>query len=122
MVTGHTYQVDAAMLAGAHGAVPVMANLIPGIYARIYKAAVAQDWVAAAELQVEALRYEALVQTWDPGGAVFGVFFGATKTALKELGIIDHARAGAPYPGATDEQRDRIRGILEDLGVTVRSG
>jgi 4-hydroxy-tetrahydrodipicolinate synthase len=104
IVTGHTYLADAAFMMGAAGCVPVLANLIPATYANIRRAAELGDWESARKFQDEAVVLDRIVRHWEPRVSVFGNFFGAAKTVLRLLGVIDCANPGHPYPLPTVEQ------------------
>jgi 4-hydroxy-tetrahydrodipicolinate synthase len=117
IVTGHTYLADAAFMMGAVGCVPVLGNLIPATYARIRRAADEGDWAAARRLQDEAVILDRIVRRWEPRVSVFGNFFGAAKTVLRLLGVIDCANPGNPYPWPTAEQENHVRAELQRLGI-----
>jgi 4-hydroxy-tetrahydrodipicolinate synthase len=117
IVTGHTYLADAAFMMGAVGCVPVLGNLIPATYANIRRAADEGDWAAARRYQDEAVILDRIVRRWEPRVSIFGNFFGAAKTVLRLLGVIDCANPGHPYPWPTAEQEDRVRAELLRLGL-----
>jgi 4-hydroxy-tetrahydrodipicolinate synthase len=117
IVTGHTYLADAAFMMGADGCVPVLGNLVPATYANIRKAAARKDWVSARAFQDEAVVLDRIIRTWNPGGSVFGNFFGAAKTVLQMLGVIECTNPGRPYPRPTAQQEARVRAALASLGM-----
>jgi 4-hydroxy-tetrahydrodipicolinate synthase len=120
IVTGHTYLADAAFMMGADGCVPVLGNLVPATYANVRKAAARGDWAAARASQDEAVVLDRIIRTWNPGGSVFGNFFGAAKTVLHMLGVIECTNPGRPYPHPTAEQQARVRASLVSLGMLDR--
>lgn len=117
IVTGHTYLADVAFMMGAVGCVPTLGNLIPATYANIRSAAERGDWVLARKYQDEAVVLDRIVRCWEPRASVFGNFFGAAKTILRLLGIINCSNPGHPYSWATAEQEDRVRAELLQLGM-----
>jgi 4-hydroxy-tetrahydrodipicolinate synthase len=117
IVTGHTYLADAAFMMGADGCVPVLGNLIPATYSSIRSAAERGDWASARAFQDEAVILDRIVRSWEPRVSVFGNFFGAAKTVLQILGIIECANPGRPYPCPTAEQKARVIAMLVSLGM-----
>jgi 4-hydroxy-tetrahydrodipicolinate synthase len=98
---------------GAHGVVPSIANLTP--------ASVAGEWEEGERGDSEAtLRHHATTmraaRIADLGSGQAG-HFGALKTALKLLGVIDHDTLSAPMRALTDEQKAQIPELLKKLGL-----
>jgi 4-hydroxy-tetrahydrodipicolinate synthase len=116
-VTGHAGLADSALAMGAHGCVATYANVVPAVYSSIYRAARDGDWAAARAHQDYAVRAERLVNAWGPG-SVFGSFLGATKTALREMGVLSSAVVGRPYPDPTESQVARVREAMASLGLS----
>ena len=120
IVTGHAYLADVAFMIGAVGCVPTLGNLIPATYANIRRAADRGDWVSARKFQEEAVILDRIVRCWEPRISVFGSFFGAAKTVLRLLGVIDCSNPGHPYPCPTAEQESRVHAELLRLGMLTR--
>ncbi|MGO7522614.1 dihydrodipicolinate synthase family protein, partial [Rhizobium brockwellii] len=80
--------VDTALLMGAHGVVPGIANVDPHGYVRLWNAAQRGDWVAAKKEPERLCRLFQIV--WVAQGRVSGgaAGNGAIKTAMRSLGNI----------------------------------
>jgi 4-hydroxy-tetrahydrodipicolinate synthase len=122
IVTGHAYLADAAFLMGAVGCVPTLGNLIPATYAAIRSAATRGDWDVARQCQDQAVILDRIVRSWQPRASVFGNFFGAAKTVLHLLGIIESPNPGRPYLRPTAAQTSRVHQALVDLGILKMDG
>ncbi|MGO7203422.1 dihydrodipicolinate synthase family protein, partial [Rhizobium ruizarguesonis] len=87
LMTGSEIVVDTALLMGAHGVVPGIANVDPHGYVRLWDAAQRGDWVAAKKEQERLCRLFEIV--WVAQGRVSGgaAGIGAFKTAMRSLGI-----------------------------------
>lgn len=113
LFTGSEIVADSALLAGAGGCVPGLANVDPGGYVRLYEAAVKGDAAAARREQDRLIDLFQMV-FWasaevSPGASGVGSF----KVALKHLGIFEHShmrRPNRPLPEAIDK---RIRQHLQ---------
>lgn len=116
--TGHEVVVDGAMLSGANGIVPGLANVDPAGYRRLYDAAVAGDWAAARTEQDRlALLFE-IVTAADgarvsPGAAGLGAF----KTALVQMGVFSSNVMTHPMAALNDAEAGTVRGYLERAGL-----
>ncbi|MDQ4213103.1 dihydrodipicolinate synthase family protein [Microbacterium capsulatum] len=115
--TGHEVVVDGALLGGADGAVPGLANVDPAGYARLFAAAVAGDWEAARREQDRLARLFRIVEVVDPQVSAGAAGLGAFKTALQLLGVIESNRMSAPMRSLGGVDADRIRGILDEAGL-----
>ncbi|GAA4491797.1 dihydrodipicolinate synthase family protein [Microbacterium panaciterrae] len=115
--TGHEVVVDGALLGGAHGAVPGLANVDPAGYARLFAAAKAGDWMAARREQDRLARLFRIVEVIDPQVSPGAAGLGAFKTALQLLGVIESNRMSEPMRALGAADTDRIRGILDEAGL-----
>ncbi|MCC7319633.1 MAG: dihydrodipicolinate synthase family protein [Rubellimicrobium sp.] len=88
LMTGSEIMVDTALMLGAHGVVPGLANVDPHGYVRLWNHAQAGDWTAARAEQERLCRLFEMV--WaalprvSPGAAGVGSF----KTAMQAMGLI----------------------------------
>lgn len=117
-LTGHEVVVDALLLAGAHGAVPGLANVDPHAYVRLDRAAKAGDWQRAREEQDRLTRLFCIVEAADPAttaGATRGV--GAFKTALHLLGVLPSNHVSLPMRRLDEVETARVRVHLEQAGL-----
>ncbi|EJL56418.1 dihydrodipicolinate synthase/N-acetylneuraminate lyase [Rhizobium sp. CF122] len=117
LMTGSEIAVDSALLMGAHGVVPGIANVDPHGYVRLWDAAQRGDWVAARKEQERLCRLFEIVwvaQDRVSGGAS-GI--GGFKTAMKSLGIIDTAVMPRPRAALNQVETARINEILRATGL-----
>jgi 4-hydroxy-tetrahydrodipicolinate synthase len=117
LMTGSEIVVDNALLMGAHGVVPGIANVDPHGYVRLWDAAQRGDWVAARKEQERLCRLFEIVwvaQSRVSGGAS-GI--GAFKAAMKSLGIIDTALMPRPRAALNEAETGKIDDILRATGL-----
>ena len=118
LFTGHEVVCDAAMLSGADGLVPGLANVDPAGYRRLYDAAVSGNWETARKEQdrlVELFRIVDVPDSARVSGGAAGL--GAFKTALVELGVISSNRMSQPMESLDAAESAAIRGILSATGL-----
>lgn len=117
LMTGSEIVVDTALLMGAHGVVPGIANVDPHGYVRLWDAAQRGDWAAARKEQERLCRLFEIV--WVAQGRVSGGAsgIGAFKAAMKSLGIIDTALMPRPRAPLNDAETARIDEILRAAGL-----
>ncbi|APO75849.1 dihydrodipicolinate synthetase-like protein [Rhizobium etli 8C-3] len=117
LMTGSEIVVDTALLMGAHGVVPGIANVDPHGYVRLWDAAQRGDWALAKQEQERLCRLFEIV--WVAQGRVSGGAsgIGAFKTAMKRLGIIDTAFMPRPRAPLNQAETARIDEILRATGL-----
>ncbi|NNU48690.1 dihydrodipicolinate synthase family protein [Rhizobium sp. WYCCWR 11279] len=117
LMTGSEIVVDTALLMGAHGVVPGIANVDPHGYVRLWDAAQRGDWVAARNEQERLCRLFEIV--WVAQGRVSGgaAGIGAFKTAMRSLGIIDSTVMPRPRASLNDAETAQIDEILRATGL-----
>lgn len=117
LMTGSEIVVDNALLMGAHGVVPGIANVDPHGYVRLWDAAQRGDWAAARKEQERLCRLFEIV--WVGAGRVSGGAsgIGAFKAAMKSLGIIDTALMPRPRAALNEAETARINEILRATGL-----
>ncbi|MGV1765054.1 dihydrodipicolinate synthase family protein [Rhizobium rhizogenes] len=117
LMTGSEIVVDNALLMGAHGVVPGIANVDPHGYVRLWNAAQRGDWVAARKEQERLCRLFEIV--WVAQGRVSGGAsgIGAFKAAMKSLGIIDTALMPRSRAALNDAETGKINDILRATGL-----
>jgi 4-hydroxy-tetrahydrodipicolinate synthase len=117
LMTGSEIVVDNALLMGAHGVVPGIANVDPHGYVRLWDAAQRGDWVAAKKEQERLCHLFEIV--WVAQGRVSGGAsgIGAFKTAMCSLGIIDTALMPRPRASLNEAETARIDEILRATGL-----
>ncbi|MEK1890941.1 MAG: dihydrodipicolinate synthase family protein [Phyllobacterium sp.] len=117
LMTGSEIVVDNALLMGAHGVVPGLANVDPHGYVRLWDAARRGDWITARKEQERLCRLFEIVwvaQHRVSGGAS-GV--GGFKTAMRSLGIIGTNVMARPRQALNDAEAKRIDAILRLTGL-----
>jgi 4-hydroxy-tetrahydrodipicolinate synthase len=117
LMTGSEIVVDTALLMGAHGVVPGIANVDPHGYVRLWNAAQRGDWAAARKEQERLCRLFEIV--WVGAGRVSGGAsgIGAFKAAMKSLGIIDTALMPRPRAALNEAETAKIDTILRATGL-----
>lgn len=118
VLTGSELSVDGALLAGAHGVVPGLANVDPAGFVRLYEHACAGRWEQAAAEQDRLAALFAITDAGDPalmGGSSAGL--GGFKAALRLLGVIDCADTAAPQVPLGEAAVKAVRQLLEEGGL-----
>lgn len=113
LFTGHEVVCDGALLSGAHGLVPGLANVDPAGYVRLYQAARGGDWETARKEQDRLVDLFSIVTVADPlrvSGGAAGL--GAFKTALVEMGLIASNTMSRPMAALNADESRRVREIL----------
>ena len=111
--TGSELVVDSALMMGASGAVPGLANIDPHGYVRLYRAATRGDWVTARREQERLFRLYAITGI---GAArhlgASSAAMGAFKTALMLRGIIAYPGVGHPMLPLLPDEVEVVRHAL----------
>src|SRR3981081_1215541 len=87
--------VDAALVIGAHGAIPATSNVAPAAAAEAWEAAVRGDFGLAARAQEVGMGYEDLADI-ARGGSAEAASFSSMKLTLREWGVIADSRLTRP--------------------------
>ena len=111
LLTGHEIVVDGALLSGADGSVPGLANVEPKGYVRMWKAAQDGNW---AEVKREQDRLNEISHIFDVTTGVqgYGAGVGAFKCALNLMGIFDSNQMPRPVKPLDDQNREAIKQVL----------
>ena len=104
-----------SVLLGGHGGVCGGANLRPRLYVDLYNAARARDFERAATLHAEVMHVSTTLYRV---GRHSSAIIKGLKCALRELGLCDDFMA-EPFHRFREEERERVRKVLEELGVTT---
>ena len=110
VLTGTEQWVDMAILAGADGAVPGFANVIPHEYSQIYQCAATGDIKRAVMAQEKAIKLFDIINL--PSGSFTRAALGAFKVALWLKGIIKHYDLVSPFPALSKEE---VRAVHDKL-------
>lgn len=102
---------DLAILAGAHGTVPSLGNVAPGLLVAGYQAAVSGRWQESAAIQRQVQQLTAIYTVGRDMMPVAGMLAG-TKCALDLLGVPCGPPA-APLRPLDEEERSAVAAILK---------
>ena len=116
LLTGHEIVVDGALLSGADGSVPGLANVEPEGYVRMWKAAQEGNW---AEVKREQDRLNGISHIFDVTSGVqgYGAGVGAFKCALNLMGIFDSDQMPRPVKPLDGQNREAIKQVLVANGL-----
>ena len=116
LLTGHEIVVDGALLSGADGSVPGLANVEPEGYVRMWKAAQEGNW---AEVKREQERLNEISHIFDVTTGVqgYGAGVGAFKCALNLMGIFDSDQMPRPVKPLDGQNREAIKQVLIANGL-----
>lgn len=116
LLTGHEIVVDGALLSGADGSVPGLANVEPEGYVRMWKAAQEGNW---AEVKREQDRLNEISHIFDVTSGVqgYGAGVGAFKCALNLMGIFDSDQMPRPVKPLDGQNRVAIKQVLIANGL-----
>lgn len=116
LLTGHEIVVDGALLSGADGSVPGLANVEPEGYVRMWKAAQESNW---AEVKREQDRLNEISHIFDVTSGVqgYGAGVGAFKCALNLMGIFDSDQMPRPVKPLDGQNREAIKQVLIANGL-----
>ena len=116
LLTGHEIVVDGALLSGADGSVPGLANVEPEGYVRMWKAAQEGNW---AEVKREQDRLNEISHIFDVTSGVqgYGAGVGAFKCALNLMGIFDSHQMPRPVKPLDGQNHEAIKQVLIANGL-----
>ena len=116
LLTGHEIVVDGALLSGADGSVPGLANVEPEGYVRMWKAAQEGNW---AEVKREQDRLNEISHIFDVTSGVqgYGAGVGAFMCALNLMGIFDSDQMPRPVKPLDGQNREAIKQVLVANGL-----
>lgn len=116
LLTGHEIVVDGALLSGADGSVPGLANVAPEGYVCMWKAAQEGNW---AEVKREQDRLNEISHIFDVTTGVqgYGAGVGAFKCALNLMGIFDSDQMPRPVKPLDGQNREAIKQVLIANGL-----
>jgi 4-hydroxy-tetrahydrodipicolinate synthase len=111
---GTRFLIDAAILAGADGAIPSLANAFPDLCVAAYQAAAAGDYARSAELEARIIGIENVATRSVGGGSPNAAILGFLKAHLHRQGIIASSALSAPLRTPTEAEQDAMsRGVAE---------
>jgi 4-hydroxy-tetrahydrodipicolinate synthase len=116
-MTGGELAVDSALLMGAHGAVPGLANVDPAGYVRLWDAAERGDWATAKREQERLCHLFEIVRCGLPRTSTGAAGVGGFKTAMQVLGIIETNLMARPQRTLNDDESAAVATILRGVGL-----
>lgn len=116
LLSGHEVVVDGALLGGADGSVPGLANVDPYGYCKQWQAAQNGDWEEVARIQDHLARL--MLMTKRVKSTVgFGAGVGAFKTALWQMDIFNTNQMREPVQALIGDDVASIHEILRENGM-----
>jgi 4-hydroxy-tetrahydrodipicolinate synthase len=106
--------IDAALVIGAHGAIPATSNVAPAAAAEAWEAAVRGDFTQSARAQEVVMRYEDLAGV-ARGGSPDAASYSSMKNILRDWGVIDSARLTRPLHNLGEDELTELRRRLQTL-------
>jgi 4-hydroxy-tetrahydrodipicolinate synthase len=117
VMTGSELVVDAALMTGAQGAVPGLANVDPAGYVRIYEACKRGDWAAARKEQERLYKLFGMVFAGLPRTSMGASGVGAFKTAMRALGVIESNTMARPNRTLNDAEAATVLAAVREAGL-----
>jgi 4-hydroxy-tetrahydrodipicolinate synthase len=114
MFLGTRILIDAALVIGAHGAIPATSNVAPAASAEAWEAATNGDFELAARAQQVVMQFEELADI-ARSGSTEAASYSSMKNTLREWGIIDTARLSRPLREFGDQELTTLRERLAAL-------
>jgi 4-hydroxy-tetrahydrodipicolinate synthase len=109
---GTRHLIDAAVLAGADGAIPSVANAFPALCVGVFEAADSGDFGTASRLQTTIVDVES-ASTSLRGGSRNAQVLGVLKSLLVEYGVIGGATLSGPLRGVDSETWPAVRARID---------
>lgn len=106
--------IDAAVLAGAVGAIPSIANAFPRLCVTAYDAIVRGDLTASVDAEAKIIQIESLAGLL-PGGSRNAAILGFLKAMLHRRGIISSPALTGPLRTPSAEEREILCARLGEL-------
>ncbi len=113
---GSMFRVTTASAVGAHGVIPGIANLAPGVVAKAWEAGEAGDAETARAYQAKVMAASKMMHLAKGGGPNASSFSGM-KSALKHMGVIDSDTVTRPLRPLTEDEKQEIPEILREVGI-----
>lgn len=117
-MTGSEHIVDAALLIGAAGAVPGLANVDPEGFVTLYDFALAGKWEDARHEQDRLARLASIITAGRTDAVGFdSAAYGGFKEALVARGVITSASTGIAAAALPPSARVHVRSALQRAGL-----
>lgn len=115
LLTGSETWIDAALLAGFHGAIPGLANVFPDRHVALLASAAAGEWSEAAKQQAEIASLAGLYDTPVGPASRTASAVAALKVALMQRGIIATATMSGPFTAADEALSQHVAAFLANF-------
>jgi 4-hydroxy-tetrahydrodipicolinate synthase len=115
---GTRHLIDAAVLAGADGAIPSVANAFPEVCVEVYEAARRGDFELASRRQTFIVDVETASTSLSRGSRNAQVL-GVLKAILKERGLLQDRNLTQPLVTMTDDEWLSVRSYIDCLSEAV---
>ena len=106
--------IDVGIVAGAHGAIPANANVVPRACVLAYEGARSGDWASARSAQALATRYDDLANVAG-AGSTNAATLSSLKHVLLSWGIIDHPTVARPSRSLIPDEVAELKRRLQAL-------
>jgi 4-hydroxy-tetrahydrodipicolinate synthase len=116
---GTRFLIDSGILAGAHGAIPGIANVAARVCVDCYEATKRGDF-AAADAATAKLMKVVKLSNGVKGGSATASNFATMKVALKQMGVLSTGLVTAPLRNLTAEDEARVAELVQSLGLKAR--
>ena len=113
---GTVFRVTNSGALGVDGVIPAIANLAAAASARGWEAGEAGDLAGVKECNAKLL-IAVKIGLLAKGGGVNAANFSGMKSALKLMGVLDSDTVSRPLRSLTEEEKQGIPAILQDLGL-----
>lgn len=115
--TGSELTVDSALAMGAHGVVPGLANIDPAGYVRLFEAFQSGDLLAVKREQERLCALSDITAIAMGRVGLSSALSGASKTALRELGVIATNAVARPQQSLNEVEARCVREKLQQAGL-----
>lgn len=116
LLQGLDLLAGSSLLWGASGGVLALATIAPGLFVRLYEAALRHQWEAWAGLDRRVLMLTELYEL--AGAATDGAFFAGMKAALEVLGLCSRAVA-PPFSPMPEEKMLAVEVLLNRCEISA---
>ena len=114
---GTVFRVTNARGVGADGVIPGIANVVPAACSRGWEASEAGDTATVKECNAKLL-IAGKIGLLAKGGSATAASFAGMKSALKMMGVLDTDTLSKPLRPLTEEEKEGIPAILQELGLS----
>jgi len=113
---GTAFRVTSAGAVGTQGVIPGIANLIPAICAQGWEAGEAGDADGTRKANAGVIVASKAARVAQ-GGSANAASFGAMKSALKIMGVLENDTMSKPFRPLAEEEKEQLPAILKELGL-----